>query len=60
MFTAEFANAEMVCIPENLFEDGNGPFWNGATRKACAAAASFTWSTGGLRSSVAIGTSSRS
>jgi ketosteroid isomerase-like protein len=22
MFTAEFANAEMVCIPENLFEDG--------------------------------------
>ena len=22
MFAAEFANAEMVCIPENLFEDG--------------------------------------
>ncbi len=22
MFTWEFANAEMVCIPENIFEDG--------------------------------------
>lgn len=22
MFAAEFANAEMVCIPENIFEDG--------------------------------------
>jgi len=23
MFAAEFANAEMVCIPENIFEDGD-------------------------------------
>jgi len=23
MFTKEFSNAEMVCIPENIFEDGN-------------------------------------
>lgn len=23
MFTAEFAAAEMVCIPENIFEDGD-------------------------------------
>lgn len=23
MFTTEFANAEMVCIPENIFEDGD-------------------------------------
>ena len=23
MFAREFANAEMVCIPENIFEDGN-------------------------------------
>lgn len=23
MFEAEFANAEMVCIPENIFEDGD-------------------------------------
>jgi len=23
MFTAEFARAEMVCIPENIFEDGD-------------------------------------
>ena len=22
MFTTEFANAEMICIPENIFEDG--------------------------------------
>ncbi len=23
MFTTEFANAEMICIPENIFEDGD-------------------------------------
>src|SRR5688572_33045849 len=23
MFTREFANAEMVCVPENIFEDGD-------------------------------------
>jgi len=23
MFATEFANAEMLCIPENIFEDGN-------------------------------------
>jgi limonene-1,2-epoxide hydrolase len=23
MFAAEFSNAEMVCIPENIFEDGD-------------------------------------
>jgi hypothetical protein len=23
MFSAEFANTEMVCIPENIFEDGD-------------------------------------
>lgn len=23
MFVSEFANAEMVCIPENIFEDGD-------------------------------------
>ena len=26
MFSTEFANAEMVCIPENIFEDGDWLF----------------------------------
>jgi hypothetical protein len=42
MFAAGFAAAEMVCIPENLFEDGERPSSNGATRKGCAAAGSST------------------
>jgi len=25
MFSAEFANAEMICIPENIFQRG---YWN--------------------------------
>jgi len=31
MFIHEFASADMVCIPENIFEDGEWAFWNGKT-----------------------------
>ena len=33
MFLDEFSKAEMVCIVENIFEDGNGQSWNGKIQK---------------------------
>ena len=58
MFARDFAVAEMVCIPENIFEDGgNGRFWNGAIRKGCAVAGSFIFRTARSCFSGAIGTS---
>lgn len=57
MFAREFAAAQMVCIPENIFTDGSGPFWNGATPKVCAAVASSTSWTAVSSCSAATGTS---
>ena len=42
MFAGEFAEADMECIIENLFETANGRYWNGAIRSDCTAAGSFT------------------
>ena len=42
MFAHEFNSADMTCIPENIFQDGNGPFWNGKTLWDCGAAAFLT------------------
>jgi ketosteroid isomerase-like protein len=35
MLDKGFVNAKMVCIVENMFEEGNGPFSSGETLLAC-------------------------
>jgi ketosteroid isomerase-like protein len=40
MFVNEFARAKMVCIVENIFQDGEWAFWSGEIRLACEAAGS--------------------
>lgn len=55
MFLREFASAEMVCIPENIFEEEIGRSWNGKTPKKCAAVVSSMFWTGKLSSSAGIG-----
>jgi hypothetical protein len=60
MFIESFASATMTCIVENLFENGNGRLWSGATRSVSGAAASCISLTTGSCSSGDTGTSSRS
>jgi ketosteroid isomerase-like protein len=55
MFEAELARAAMVCIVEHLFADGGGRSSSGATRSACAAAASSRCGTGSSFASAARG-----
>jgi hypothetical protein len=41
MFETEFASGEMVCIPENIFEDADWAILEWKDRKAFVVAASF-------------------
>ena len=59
MFAAGFAATEMVCIPENLFKDGDWAILEWRDPKGLRGYGSSTSSMGGSRSSEAIGTSCR-
>ena len=57
MFARDFAEAEMECIVENIFEDGDWRFWDGVIRWECADAGSSLSKTTKSLSNVDIGTS---